>query len=143
MTLIVAGVVPVVGETVSHDPPEATAVKDAFGVAAMLRLCAPGELPPTIAENDNDVGLTENACVVELTDRVTGIDELPVLLLMLTVPLYVPAVSCAGRTDTVRVCGVLRLPLGEMESHVTPPLDTEALTEIRIDLDAETEIVCC
>ena len=143
VTPTVAGVVPLAGETVSHEPPEATAVNDVFGVAEMLRLCAPGELPPTVAENESDVGFTNNVCVVELTVSVTATDVFPELLLMVTVPLYVPAASCAGRTATVSVCGVVRLPLGETDSHVTPPLDPEALTENRTDLDAVTEIVCC
>jgi len=53
------GVVPFEGDIVSHDPPELTAVKDAFGEAVMLKFCAPGELPPTVAENDNELGLTD------------------------------------------------------------------------------------
>ena len=141
--MIVAGVVPLDGETASHEPPEATAVNDVFGEAETLRLCAPGELPPTVAANDSEVGLTDKLCVAGFTVSVTGIDELPALLLMLIVPLYIPAASCDERTDTVSVCGVLRTPLGEIESHVTLPLDPLALTVMRTDLNVVTEIVCC
>lgn len=129
LTLTTAGVVPLEGETVSHDPPEATAVNEAFGVAETLRLCAPGELPPTVAENDSDEGLTENVCAAELTVRETGIDEVPALLPILIVPRYVPAGNCRVPTETVRVCGVIRVPLGDTVSHVAPPLDPDALTE--------------
>lgn len=85
VTLIVAGVVPVVGETVSHEPPEATAVKVAVDVAEMLSLCAPGELPPTVAEKDNEVGFTDKE-TTELTVKVTGTVEEPALLLILMEP---------------------------------------------------------
>ena len=143
VTAIVAGVVPLDGVTDSHEPPEATAVNDAFGEAETPRLCAPGELPPTVAENDNELGLTEKLWVAELTVNVTGTDDVPALLLMLIVPRYVPATSFAELTETVSVCGVLIVPLGEIESQVTPPLDPFALTEMRTALDALTETVCC
>ena len=129
LTLTVAGVVPLDGETVSQDPPEATAVNEALGEAETLTVCAAGELPPTVAENDKDDGVTENVCVAELTVNATGIEEVPALLLILILPLYVPAVSCAARTETVSVCGVVRVPLGATDSHVVPPLDPDALTE--------------
>lgn len=129
LTLTVAGVVPLDGETVSHDPPEATAVNETFGVAETLRLCAPGELPPTVAENDNDEGVTENVCAAEVTVSVTGTDEVPALLLILIVPLYVPAASCVARIETASVCGVVSVPLGATDSHAAPPLETDELTE--------------
>lgn len=59
VTLIVAGVVPVVGETVNHDPPDTLAVNVVLGDAETLKLCVAGELPPTVAENDSEAGLTE------------------------------------------------------------------------------------
>jgi len=70
-------------------------------------------------------------------------DELPALLLMLIVPRYVPDNNCPERTETVSVCGVLMLPLGEIDSQVTPPLDPEALTENLTDLNEVIEIICC
>lgn len=54
-----------------------------------------------------------------------------------------PAGSRAGSTETARVRGVVRVPEGETESQVIPPVDPDALTENRIDLYAETEIDCC
>jgi hypothetical protein len=85
VTLTVAGVVPLVGETDSHDPPDGTAVNVALGESEMVRLCAAGELPPTVAEKDNELGLTEIDWAV-LTVSVTGIEALPALLLMLSAP---------------------------------------------------------
>lgn len=43
----------------------------------------------------------------------------------------------------VRVFGVLRVPDGETESQVIPPLDPEALTENLTVLEAVTETDCC
>ncbi len=85
VTFTVAGVVPLVGEMDSHDPPDETAVNVAFGEAEMLRLCAAGELPPTVAEKDRELGLTETDCP-DPTVSVTGIEPLPALLLMLIAP---------------------------------------------------------
>jgi hypothetical protein len=44
-----------------------------LGLALIERLCAAGELPPAVAENDNDDGLTVSVLAAAETVRVTGI----------------------------------------------------------------------
>ena len=43
-----------------------------FGLAVRDRDCEPGDAPPAVAENDNDVGLTVSVLVAADTDKVTG-----------------------------------------------------------------------
>ena len=69
-TLSVAGVVPVEDETRSQDPPLTVAVNAVLGKALIDRLCEPGEVPPAVAENVRDAGLTFN--VRAATVKVTG-----------------------------------------------------------------------
>lgn len=71
-TVIVAGVVPVDGETVSQGAPLTLAEKMALGLALTDRLCEPGDAPPAVAENESVPGLTFNVDEVELTVKVTG-----------------------------------------------------------------------
>jgi hypothetical protein len=71
-TVKVAGVVPVEGETLSQDPPLTVAVKAVLGEALIDRLCAPGEVPPAVAVNDNEEGLTFSVRLAEATVKVTG-----------------------------------------------------------------------
>jgi hypothetical protein len=71
-TVNVAGVVPVEGETLSHDAPLTLAVYVVFGLAVSDRVCEAGDVPPAVAANDNDVGITENVLVAAEIVNDTG-----------------------------------------------------------------------
>jgi hypothetical protein len=55
------------------------------------------------------------------------------------VPVYVAAASPVGFAETLIVCGVVRVPEGDTESQIKPPLAPEALTEIRTAVESVTE----
>lgn len=63
------------GDTLSQAEPPALAVKLALGVAVTDRLCEAGDVPPEVAENESEPGLTFNVEVVPLTVKVTGTDR--------------------------------------------------------------------
>jgi hypothetical protein len=72
VTVSVAGVVPLLDETRNQVAPLTVAVNVALGVALTVRFCEAGELPPAVAENDSEVGLTVSVLVTAETVRVTG-----------------------------------------------------------------------
>ena len=112
------------GEMLSHvvSPlvPVALALKAIRVAAETVSVCVAGAEPPAAALNVKEVGLTVNedavACVrasvtgmvVVCSWDVTEID-----------PLYVPALSEPGATDTVMVLLVYWVPVGEMLSQFT------------------------
>jgi len=106
-TVIVAGVVPVDGETVSHGAPLTLAVKLALGLAVTDRLCEPGDAPPAVAENESVPGLTFNVEAPELTVKVTGTVRVMPLPVTRMFPVKVPAASPVTRAVTVNVAGVV------------------------------------
>jgi hypothetical protein len=122
-TVRVAGVVPVLGETLSHDPPLTLAVKVAFGLALTARLCEAGDTPPAVALNDNVPGLTLSVDA-GFTVNVTGIVAVWPLPATVTEPVKVPADSPETLDETVSVAGVVPVA-GETLSH-DPPLTLAA-----------------
>ena len=120
-TTIEAGVVPLVGETVSQEPPLAVAVKVVFGVALTERVCAAGDVPPTVAEKVSDAGVTvkvDDGLTVKETGTVV-VSPLPVTVM---VPVKVPAASPETLDETVRVAGVVPVA-GETLNHGAPLTD--------------------
>jgi len=119
-TVRVAGVVPVAGETFSHEALPAVAVNVALGEALSERLCEAGEVPPAGAEKDSVPGLTVSVGVdAGLTVSVTGMLAVWPLPVKTTVPENVPAASPVMAEDTVRVAGVAPVA-GETFSHDAP-----------------------
>ena len=117
-TVTVAGVVPVAGETDSHEAPITPAVKVVFGLALTARLCIAGETPPAVAVNENEVGLTVSV-VAGLTTKVTGMVEVWPLPVTVTVPVKVPAERPLTLDETVKVAGVVPVA-GETVSQGAP-----------------------
>ena len=68
----VAGGVPEAGVTVNQDAELWVAVKPVFGLALTETDCAGGDVPPTAAEKDSDVGLTVSVGVELVMVSVTG-----------------------------------------------------------------------
>jgi hypothetical protein len=118
-TVSVAGVVPVAGETVSHGAPLTVAVKAVLGVAASVRLCGSGDVPPAVAENDSEAGVTVNVEADEFTVKVTGTERVMPLPIIVMVPVRVPAESPVTLEETVNVAGVVPVA-GETVSHGSP-----------------------
>jgi hypothetical protein len=120
-TVKVAGVVPVAGDTVSHDAPLTLAVNVVLGVALSDRLCEPGDVPPAVAENESEAGLTVKADAAP-TEKVTGIVVVSPLPVTVMVPVKVPAASPVTLEETVSVAGVAPVA-GETVSHGAPLTD--------------------
>ncbi len=110
-----------------------------LGAALIDKLCATGDVPPAVAENDREPGLTFSVFVAAEIVSVTGTLWLFSPTRIVTVPLKVPAANPDGFAVTVNVWGVVRLPEGETESQVRPPLVPEALTPILTVLVAVTD----
>jgi hypothetical protein len=117
-TVSVAGVVPVAGETCSHDAPLAVALKVAFGLALTARVCEAGEAPPAVAEKESVPGLTLSVDA-GLTVNVTGTVTVWPLATTLMVPVKVPAFRSVTLEDTVSAAGVVPVA-GETFSHDAP-----------------------
>jgi hypothetical protein len=118
VTVTVAGVVPVAGETVSHGAPLTLAVKVVLGAALTERLCAAGELPPAVAENDSKPGVTFNVGA-GFTVKLTGTERVSPLPVIVIVPLKLPAANPETLDDTVNVAGVVPVA-GETVNHGAP-----------------------
>ena len=67
-----AGVAPLDGETRSHETLPALAVNVALGLALSDNVCDAGDVPPAVAENDNEVGLTVSVFIVAEIFNCTG-----------------------------------------------------------------------
>ena len=67
-----AGVVPVDWETLSQETLPALAVNVVLGLAVSEIVFEPGEAPPAVAENDNDVGVTVSVFTEALIVNCTG-----------------------------------------------------------------------
>ena len=117
-TVNVAGVVPVAGETVSHDPLLTLAVNAVLGLAVSDSDCEAGETPPAVALNESKVGLTLSVDA-GLTVNVTGTLTVCPLPVTVMVAVKVPADSPLTLDDTVNVAGVVPVD-GEMVSHDAP-----------------------
>jgi hypothetical protein len=107
VTVNVAGVVPVAGETVSQAAPLTLAVKLALGLAVTDRLCEAGDVPPAVAVNESVPGLTFNVDVAELTVKVTGTVRVIPLPVITMFPVNVPAARPVTCAVTVNVAGVV------------------------------------
>ncbi len=108
VTVIAVGVLPNVGETVSHAA-ELAAINDAEPTPALTESCCPaGAVPPCSCVKLSDAGVTERAVVdviVSVTGTISG--EGNPELWMVTEPEYVPGASAPGVTDTVTEAGVV------------------------------------
>jgi hypothetical protein len=107
----------------SHVPPlcvDALAVKLVARVALTVRLCDAGAAPPAVALKFSEVGLSvivvEGCAIAKLTPTVC----VPRDVRREMVPLYVPAESLAGFTETVRFWFVFSEPTGEMLNQFAP-----------------------
>lgn len=118
-TVRVAGVVPELGATLSHDAPLALAVNEVFGLAVKESDCEAGEVPPTVAENDNEPGLTLKVDA-GFTFNVTGMLVVRPFPVTMTEPVKVPADRPETLDETVSVAGVAPVA-GETLSQ-DPPL---------------------
>lgn len=120
-TLSEAGVVPLVGLTVSHDPPllvEADAVKLIPDPPPTERAWEDGD-PPCWRPNAKELGVTVIPEVLSVTVKVTGMVSEPREVVKTTEPLCVPADNRCGLTETVMVAEVVPL-VGLAESQLPP-----------------------
>jgi hypothetical protein len=117
-TASVAGVVPVEGETLSHDALPALAVKVLLGDAATETDWEAGDVPPAVAENESEPGFTDKVGV-PLRARVTGTLMVRPLPVRTTVPVKVPAARPVMVDETVMVAGVVPVE-DETLSHDAP-----------------------
>lgn len=118
-TVNVAGVVPVAGETFSQEALPALAVNVVFGLAVSDRVCPAGEVPPAVAENESELGLTPSVVEAAFTVNVTATLTVRPLPVTLMVPVNVPADNPLTVGDTVKLAGVVPVE-GETFNHVPP-----------------------
>ncbi len=86
VTVNVAGVVPVAGETVSQERLPALAVNVVLGLALTEIVCDAGDAPPAMAANDSDAGLTVSVGDAAPTVNETGILSVSPFPVTVTVP---------------------------------------------------------
>ena len=113
---------PLVGPTVSHDPPllvDADAVKLIPDAPPTDRDCDPGSDPPCWKLKAKELGVTVTPEVLAVTVKVTGMVSEPREVVRITELLCVPTDSRRGLTDTVIVAGV-RVPEAVAESQLPP-----------------------
>jgi len=133
------------GEIDSQLPPlcvEGVAV-NVVGVDAVTdRVWANGFAPPWVPVKVSVVGVTLKPPPAGAMLKVTATEWRAELVAMAIVPLYVPAASPDGFTETLRVRLVVSLPEGETESQGVPPFRTDADTVNVVVRVAVTLTVC-
>ena len=84
----------------------------------MARLCDSGDVPPAVAENESDTGLTFNVAP-GFTVKETGMERVIPFPVTVMVPLNVPADNPLTLECTVSVAGVVPV-VGETVSQGAP-----------------------
>ena len=141
-TVSVAGVVPLVGFNVSHDPPlvvDGAAVKLTAVVLLTARLCEAGGDPPCVKPKARLAGVTVIVAALVTVSVTVTVTE-PIEDDMATAPMYVPTAIDPGATETVTVPGVV--PLAGLAESQELPLVTATVNPTADPVLLRTERLC-